>query len=475
MCRKSVRGLTQLSEKPLPETLEKSNSDIKLNTEKWVTSTDLVGKNPSCNPNVMCDLNGYPVTNPHSDSGCVSRGAILFGNPDKEMSFDGADSSSWPPLSSEAQKTYLSLKVKYAVDLCQKWIDDTEPTKHIFEDLATAAFIIELWRNMYGLIPLSEKGEQKTPKEYDAPFPGFVDIACGNGVIVYVLLMEGYRGWGFDARRRKTWNIFPEPVQENLKEAICIPKPFLDTVTSSGTSQIIHDIGVETIPGIFPKDTFIISNHADELTVWTPLMAALSNSQSPLPFLSIPCCSHSLSGSPRRYPPPENEKDSGCADKNKQTPNEAKNNAPDQNSQPQSGDLKALRAEKQESLAEAGMYNSKYGCLTMKTMMIAEEVGYDVERTFIPIASTRNMGVIGGQRRTVQGWTRRSNNPKNGDLTCSQDARNGNPRNVVIERINEIVDRECSQEGGIEAAAKIWFERTKRLHQSQGKGNQPRH
>lgn len=475
MRKNSVRGLTKLSGKPLPETLERSNSGIKPNAEKWVTSTDLVDRNPSFTPNIIYDLNEYPSINPHSDSSCLSRGAILLDNPGEEKWFDGPDGNSGAPSLSEAQKKYLSLKAKYAEDLCQKWVDDTEPAKHIFEDLATAAFIIELWRNMYDVIPLSEKGEQKDPKEHDAPFPGFVDIACGNGVIVYVLLMEGYRGLGFDARRRKTWDIFPQPVQKNLKEAVCIPKPFSDALTASGTSQIILDIGVETISGVFPKDTFIISNHADELTVWTPLMAALSNSKSPLPFLSIPCCSHSLSGSPFRYPPPENERNSRCASKNEQNLNKEQKNAPAQNPQPQSGDLKALRAEKQASLTGPGMYNSTYGCLTMKTMMIAEEVGYDVERTLIPIPSTRNMGVIGGRRRTTQKWARRSDNPGNGDLTSSRDAHNGNTGNVVIERINEIVDRECLQEGSIEAAAKVWVERVKGLRQGQGKGDQPRH
>ena len=45
----------------------------------------------------------------------------------------------------------------------------------------------------------------------------------------------------------------------------------------------------------------------------------------------------------------------------------------------------------------------------------------------------------------------------------------------MIEQINEIVSRECSREGGVEAAAKAWIERAKGLNKSQGKGNEPRH
>lgn len=653
MRKKAPRDVSQLSGKPLAETLERSNLPIKPDAEGWVTSADLVEKNLPFTPNVIYDLNVYLLTNPHLNSSCLFRGDILLDTlgilktPEhEEKSFNGTDGNTGtdsvpenvapmpastiagfeltrtvvrrfiprnpkldrsldqtchfyeandvgsgsvcgdekangdstdlvsskrilftmtPHVSSKddipfyhpllrgltflydfqhdstkpiesgdgklsihflpfpnepiptrlertlsallnsqlrlarnalsvkrsgrsnenpikdnviprhrVQNTYSWLKAKYAVDLCQDWVEDTEPSKHVFEDLAITAFFIELWRNMYGVTPLTEKDEQKDPKERDTLFPGFVDVACGNGVLVYVLIMEGYQGWGFDARRRKSWGIFPESVQENLKEAIYIPKPFSDVITASGAEKDILDIGVDTFTGTFQENTFIISNHADELTVWTPLMAALSNPESPLPFLSIPCCSHSLSGARYRYPPPEKDKNSRRAEKNRQKL-DAKDNEPDQNPQPQSGDLKALRAEKKESLTDAGMYNSTYGCLTAKTMMIAEEIGYEVERTLIRIPSTRNMGIIGGRRLTAENWARRSDNSGNGTSTRSQGVHNDDARNAVLEQINEIVYRECSREGGIEAAAKTWIERVKGLNKGQGKGNQPRH
>ena len=369
------------------------------------------------------------------------------------------------------QNTYSLLKSKYAADLCERWVEDTEPSKHVFEDLVITSFFIELWRSMYGVAPIAENEEKKDQREHDTRFPGFVDVACGNGVLVYVLLMEGYQGWGFDARRRKSWSIFPEFVQEKLKEAIYIPKPFHDALPEND----ILDIGVETLTGMFSEDTFIISNHADELTVWTPLMAALSNPQSPHPFLSIPCCSHSLSGTKYRYPPPDEVKTSKRANKNKQKLEDSKKNEPDQNPQPQSGDLKALRVEKQEALTDIGMYSSTYGSLTAKTMTIAAEAGYDVERTLIRIPSTRNMGVIGGRKATAQKWARRFDNSEKGNTSHPKNGQTGVSGNTVTTRIDEIVSGECSREGGVEAAAKAWVERAKGLHRGKGRGNDPRH
>lgn len=368
------------------------------------------------------------------------------------------------------QNTYSRLKLKYASDLCRDWVEDTEPSKHVFEDLAITAFLIELWRDMYGVVPADEKTseddneDKKTVRE----FPGFVDVACGNGVLVYVLLMEGYRGWGFDARRRKSWSIFPQWVQERLKESIYIPKPFADAATASGTEEILLDVGVETHTGMFDKDTFIISNHADELTVWTPLMAALANPESPLPFLAIPCCSHSLSGARYRYPPPKStikKAETGdhdeAADKSQH-----EDSGVEQNPQPASGDLKALRASKMQSHTDPGWSKSMYGSLTAKTMSIAEEVGYEVEKTLIRIPSTRNMGLIGGRRRTKEVW-----NPVGGAQQCQDSEKVLDPESL-LETVMVVVKRECAREGGIELAARIWIERAKGLHKGQGKGNQ---
>lgn len=364
------------------------------------------------------------------------------------------------------QNTYARLKSIYSQDLCKRWVENTEPAKHVFEDLAITAFLIELWRNMYGVVPpAEEKGEQVDKKVIE--FPPFVDIACGNGVLVYVLLMEGYRGWGFDARRRKTWSIFPEWVQGNLEEAIYIPQHFVGEFVSTpstttnvvGNCDLVHlriqsHNGIRYTTGNFPKKTFVISNHADELTVWTPLLAALACPEEPLPFLSIPCCSHALSGAKYRYPPPK-----------KETP-KATTIITEENmdNNPQTGDLKVLRAQKlgaSTSLPDSNpnstaVLNSMYGSLTAKTMSVAAEIGFDVEKTLLRIPSTRNMGVIGGRKSAIlkgQG---------HGQMSVAVE--------TVRRAIDVVVERECARNGGVSAAARIWVERAMGL-QKVGKGS----
>ncbi|KAJ6113305.1 hypothetical protein N7523_006622 [Penicillium sp. IBT 18751x] len=346
------------------------------------------------------------------------------------------------------QDTYARLKTLYAKDLCDRWVEKTEPSKHVFEDLAIAAFLIELWRLMYDTVPLNEKKETWN-QENATGSPRFVDVACGNGVLVYVLLMEGYAGCGFDARRRKTWSIFPTSVQEHLFENIYIPKPFADALGPV-------DIGVSTHTGEFQEGTFIISNHADEITVWTPLMAALASPALPLPFLSIPCCSHSLAGSRYRYPPPQKSKG----------PKTQIAKPVEQNPQPTSGDLRALRAAKDKEKTEDGLMNSMYGSLTAKTISIAEEIGYAVEKTQLRIPSTRNFGVVGAWQLVSQ--DRRKN------MTASNIIRKepGEESTELLQRIKRIVERECAMEGGIQTCARMWLERAQGLHKGPGMGNQ---
>lgn len=384
------------------------------------------------------------------------------------------------------QNTYLRLKLKYAPDLHKKWVEDTDPSKHVFEDLAIAAFLVELWRSMYGVVPGEERGGERSldkegdgQQDFDVKFPGFVDVACGNGVLVYLLLMEGYQGWGFDARQRKTWKIFPGWAQERLQEEVYVPRPFADVL---GTNESGLDIGVKTHTGMFPEDTFIVSNHADELTVWTPLLAALANPQSPLPFLAIPCCSHSLSGARYRYPPPKENGHKPDKDNNADVSSDQTDPEVEQNPQPASGDLKALRSAKIDAQTiEAGMNKSMYGSLTAKTMSVAEDIGYGVEKTMLRMPSTRNMGVLGGRRRialarhtSTETDTTRDASPAHVSTAQSgiEDSK-VNSVGAIVEYIEEIVRRECAREGGVEVAGKIWMERVKGLHQ--GKGSSQRH
>lgn len=273
------------------------------------------------------------------------------------------------------QDTYTRLKTTYGRYLSENWVEVTDPGKHVFEDIAIAAFLIELWRDMYAAPPppLQQQQQQQhtllqptniSTQETSSsssststnlpPFPGFIDIGCGNGLLTYILLSEGYEGSGFDARQRKTWTIFPPDIQSQLHQQILVPRIFQtvyqhqqqinnnhnnnnDIDNTDNTEDKVlkpsnnHPNNPHWHSGIFPSSSssspspspppqetnptptrqrgggeeeegkggkFIISNHADELTAWTPLLAYLNKSS----FIAIPCCSHDLSGARFRAP-----------------------------------------------------------------------------------------------------------------------------------------------------------------------------
>jgi tRNASer (uridine44-2'-O)-methyltransferase len=235
----------------------------------------------------------------------------------------------------EFQDLYLQLRNRHAKRLVDGWREKTDPKKHAFEDLLIAAFLICLWRRMY-----PQKGGWK----------GFVDIGCGNGVLVDVLLHEGWEGYGFDARARKSWEGFREDTQNALAERILVP-----WILGAEEAPDIHD-------GRFEEGMFIISNHADELTPWTPILAAASN----CPFLAIPCCSHDLSGAKKRFPPPKELANTEAT-----------------------GDLRLNR----------NMSRSTYASLCAYVEGLARDCGWVVETEVLRIPSTRNVGIIGRRKR----------------------------------------------------------------------------
>jgi tRNASer (uridine44-2'-O)-methyltransferase len=283
------------------------------------------------------------------------------------------------------QDTYAYLKGKYAKELIDNWVEATPASKHVFEDLGIAAFMIELWTEMYGGVSSdstpdpatnadgtvsnrpddaskSDENPQRTKAQQS--FPGFVDIGCGNGLLVNILNREGWTGWGFDARRRKTWLTFSAALQANLKEMLLVPAVL---TPSSGAN---YDVSSEPKPvpawynGIAPPGTFIISNHADELTPWTPLLAYLSDS----PFIAIPCCSHDLGGTrfrapyhPEHFPPSAADAAAKANSKSKQV--------------------------------------SAYTSLCSYAAYLTATMGYVVEKEHLRIPSTRNIAIVGRRRK----------------------------------------------------------------------------
>ncbi|KER33505.1 hypothetical protein T265_00620 [Opisthorchis viverrini] len=114
----------------------------------------------------------------------------------------------------------------------------------------------------------------------------FVDVGCGNGLLVFVLLNEGFNGTGVDIRKRKIWSSYPDSVQNRLLETT---------------------LDAEQCPG-FPDATWLIGNHSDELTPWIPVLAARSGPDCKV-FL-LPCCPFSLFGKYNNFTHYPNEQES---------------------------------------------------------------------------------------------------------------------------------------------------------------------
>lgn len=274
------------------------------------------------------------------------------------------------------QDTYAYLKGKYARRLLEGWVEQTPPEKHVFEDLGIAAFLEEVWVDMYGggkhsVSPASTGEKESSQREGDetsreerkrtaqANFPGFVDIGCGNGLLVHILNNQGWHGWGFDARRRKTWDTFPPAHTAKLHEMLLVPE-ILQSASSTMTATMDFP-STRHHNGVFTPGTFIVSNHADELTPWTPILAHLNAS----PFIAIPCCSHDFAGT--RFRAPVHGKH---VVHDPTTVESKKNKAP-----------------------------SAYASLCSWLCHLTEATGYKVEKEHLRIPSTRNIAVLG---RTVE-------------------------------------------------------------------------
>lgn len=134
------------------------------------------------------------------------------------------------------------------------WPENTDPLKFVYEDIAIATYLICLWDHL-------------TPNYK----PNFVDLGCGNGLLVHILHEEGYEGVGIDVRKRKIWDLYPRTVQ--LRVSTIVPSSSF----------------------LFPDADWIIGNHSDELTPWVPVIAARSSQKTN--FFLLPCCFYDFDGS----------------------------------------------------------------------------------------------------------------------------------------------------------------------------------
>ncbi|KAF2212421.1 hypothetical protein CERZMDRAFT_20251, partial [Cercospora zeae-maydis SCOH1-5] len=374
------------------------------------------------------------------------------------------------------QDTYTRLKAKYGRHLSEKWVEVTDPGKHVFEDIAIATFLIELWSDMYAAPnlpweggvdgePRTENGKdgERAKDEQQLPrFPGFVDIGCGNGILTYILLAEGYSGSGFDARQRKTWSIFPDDVQSQLEPRILVPKVFQDAYSPNDSTETPSHETDDSNPfppkawhsGIFlstssqtwqttKEGPFIISNHADELTAWTPLLAYLNTSS----FIAIPCCSHDLSGHDL-----EGEYDDAQAGAEHDSTSTTPNSPTSQPTQiPESGSLRKSLV--QQRLASA--YSTL--CSYVVSLATDEDLSFGtVETETLRIPSTRNTAIIGRQRQQRQNM---------GEGQSEE----GKEMEVKLQHVRELVEREMKKDIG--TVAREWIERAEGLMKKPGSGH----
>uniref|UniRef100_A0A672LU43 tRNA (uracil-O(2)-)-methyltransferase n=1 Tax=Sinocyclocheilus grahami TaxID=75366 RepID=A0A672LU43_SINGR len=155
---------------------------------------------------------------------------------------------------------YQQLKEKYK-ELVKVWPEVTDPEKFVFEDVAIATYLLILWGE--------ERAEKGTTTKQS-----FVDLGCGNGLLVHILNNEGHPGKGMDIRKRKIWDMYG-PGTHLEENAITPSNDFL-----------------------FPTTDWLIGNHSDELTPWIPVIAARSSYSCR--YFVLPCCFFDFCGKYQR-------------------------------------------------------------------------------------------------------------------------------------------------------------------------------
>ena len=188
------------------------------------------------------------------------------------------------------QDTYLELKRRYAGELIAGWAEATDPTKHVFEEMGIAAFLISLWTLTYN--PSPGDGKSGPVDEGWKARVKFVDVGCGNGLLSYILTREGFAGIGLDLRARKSWANYATRGAQ-LQEwsfhpsALLSPSPpdHIDAQQAQREAEVW-------------RGTWLLGNHADELTPWLPVLATHYAAAG---FINLPCCYYALDGT-RAFP-----------------------------------------------------------------------------------------------------------------------------------------------------------------------------
>ncbi|TFK23488.1 DUF1613-domain-containing protein [Coprinopsis marcescibilis] len=311
------------------------------------------------------------------------------------------------------QDVYLVMRERHK-HLVDTWQEVTDPLKHVFEDIAIATFLILLWKDMYGSLGFEESRPLADAPWKDWPRPpgGFLDFGCGNGLLTHILVSEGYEGVGIDLRARTSWDSYPDASKRSLHVHAFNPLDLVPstpseyqstsaTSTSSNPSDPDSDPDSVSLPSsnpFFKPGTFIIGNHADELTPWVPVVATLTGASG---YLSIPCCAWTFDSKFQRstavmFPLPEEDvRDGGTTP---QGPTNA-----DVGVEGKSKSRSQDKAEEQfvENLNLGGDNSSTASAYSVYRIWLARLsawCGWKVECEVLRIPSTRNWAIVGRQR-----------------------------------------------------------------------------
>jgi len=226
--------------------------------------------------------------------------------------------------------------------------------------------------------------------------------SCGNGLLVHILLSEGYQGFGVDVRARTSWSHYPPTTQRHLHVKALDPTLTLidvdpstnvsdlataeDLPSSSSLEHCKEEGG--TLPSQFriPHGVFVIGNHADELTPYVPILSILYGASG---YLNIPCCPWDLDqkfsrANSAQYPLPVHDIES--TNSRGEIPTETG-----------AGDLVTDSDQWIESLnlGGDGKFTSSYSAYRIWLARLTSWCGWEIETEVLRIPSTRNWALVG--------------------------------------------------------------------------------
>ncbi|KAF8225879.1 DUF1613-domain-containing protein [Tricholoma matsutake] len=186
------------------------------------------------------------------------------------------------------QDLYLVMRERHK-HLVDSWQEVTDPLKHVFEDIGIATFLMLLWKDTFtpNPKPIDQSINGQPWKSWPRPPTGFLDFGCGNGLLTHILTSEGYEGRGIDLRPRTSWSHYPPSTQACLHVYAFDPT---STLTSATTPMPAYGDPGQSMD-FFKPGTFLIGNHADELTPWVPVLSTVHSLSG---YINIPCCAWSF-------------------------------------------------------------------------------------------------------------------------------------------------------------------------------------